>query len=551
MTEPLTYTKAGADAAIAASRADLEASLPSAYAPLRTVDMLTKGAAANGTTDDWAVFTAARTEAGTKGIVHFPAKKGATTTTYYLAGVRPDLAGTQITADAGVVLKFDDCSPNIKTWKMLTPVTIENTAHASTLRKRPGIDLPLAVGLAAAGDQQDVALATVDFTSLSTFRTTDTAGAPYTSGSFTGTVATDTVSWSSSFSSGHAGVFVSAPPLGQFYEACLEDASTDAASSVGIMVLDASNNGFHVLFPNTSVVPVVGGSTTMSGLPSHPHSFPAVPGQYGLPQSSGGVVLGFRRIGTRKVEVYTNGRRLHTFNTGADIAKIGWIVSTQQSASKTIARAITYGPDYTPPNVGRCVVSVAGDSISYGAWSNLPYADLLPVAFGGLKGGGHIQVRQNLAVSGTNAGQWATPGGTYDIAQYDFTPDDYVLVMLGTNDGQALTSVSAYLGYLDYIADTIIADGAVPVFGHFPLWWSQTATGIPGAPGVVNSGRAARLRQAVAHFCAANGYPLALAHGLTGGAWDWMADNIHPNDLGSAVIARSFAEAIARHRLSA
>jgi lysophospholipase L1-like esterase len=149
-------------------------------------------------------------------------------------------------------------------------------------------------------------------------------------------------------------------------------------------------------------------------------------------------------------------------------------------------------------------------------------------------------------VSSTSARNWATPGDPVDIAQFNFTGDDYVLVLLGTNDGAARPVIN-FMADLGTIAGKIVADGAVPVFGMFPLW---TNAGLPGVTGVTpaSPSQVQRLRHAILKFCVTNEYPVALVESAFGDSNRWLGDNIHPVEEGMAPIARAFAQALARHR---
>lgn len=137
------------------------------------VSLLSEGAIADGTTNDWAAFISARTKAGSKGVVYFPAKRGASATTYYLAGSRPDMSGTQIRVDPNVIIKMD-ASPNLKTFGFITPVTIQNTVHGTTIRKTAAVDLPLAVAAAASARNDSRDLSAIDLTTLTPMAFTGT-----------------------------------------------------------------------------------------------------------------------------------------------------------------------------------------------------------------------------------------------------------------------------------------------------------------------------------------------------------------------------------------
>ncbi|MFU8945407.1 SGNH/GDSL hydrolase family protein [Mycetocola zhadangensis] len=251
----------------------------------------------------------------------------------------------------------------------------------------------------------------------------------------------------------------------------------------------------------------------------------------------------------RNIEYYSNGRLISRQTLLSDAQKVGFSVSATAPTATTIRDGFTYGKDYVPASAGECVVSVIGDSISYGAWSAATWPELLPIALSGLPGGGEVKVRQNLAVSSTKAQNWATPGDPVDIKQYSFAGDTYVLVLLGTNDGAA-RPVANFTADLSTIAAKIVADGALPVFGMFPLW---TNAGLSGVVGVTpaSPSQVQRLRHAILKFCVTNGYPVALVESAFGDSNRWLGDNIHPVEEGMAPIARAFAQAIARHRAPA
>ena len=523
-----------------------EEALNNMFAPARTVDMLAEGAAADGTTSDWAAFTAARTKAGAKGIVRFPAKKGASTTTYFIGGTRPDLSGTQISVDPGVVLKMD-AAPEIATFNFITPVTIENTAHGTTraLGNIPGTD-PAVVS--AANVQPDAfTVAPVDLTNLTPFACDATSSA-ITETTPTATVAANLLSWGAAFAAGVEGLLmpVTGDIIGKLYEIFVEDAGSSSSASFALTMISTDNYLMRAAVGKGTAAHSVSGATSFTGLSANPFTIASPDGQFNIPHAQGGAKVGFRLRSVREVEWYVNDKLVQRFTTAKDIGRIGWTVNATGSATMTAKDTLVY-TDRVPFAGRQLTVSVIGDSLSdkKGTWNLTDWTRLLPIALAGLPGGGEVTVRQNVALSGTTAVDWASTGGTVSIQDYTFTGDDYVAVLLGTNDGGVLTSVSDYITAITSIANYITAQGARPVFGIFPFWWISVQTGITG---VSKSYGAAseRLRAALAYFCAQNGYPMALVRDVTSTMKRWTADNVHGGEMFVAAVARAFAQSIAR-----
>lgn len=516
------------------------------YAPARTVDMLAQGAAADGLTNDWTTFTAARTAAGPAGTVHFPARKGATETVYYLGGSRPDLSGTQIAADASVVLKMDT-NPNVKTWNLLTPVTINNPVRNTTIRKPASKDLHLAEAMAAAvtfTPKRTVAESFLTGWSLGSWGPTFAIG---NSSTWTGnTPAADRLDWASAFASGQQ-MARTTITYGQSYRVAFESTATAAGGYIFVAALgtDAAQRSAEWRIPigagkisrlldhaGTVELPYSGDTGQAFTLPLKPagNSFPA------------GVIVTFRLVTAYQIEIYVNDQLVDQFTAPFAINRVGFGADSVASASIALRRPLRI--DTSRPMTQRHVrVSCIGDSQTYGAWSPITWPELLPISLSALPGGGGVTVKENLAVSGTSAQAWAS-GGAHDVATKNFTDVDYVLVMLGTNNVQGGAGAAVLMTAIMYIADQIVAQGARPIFGLWPQFTSADLTG--RGLTTTNYVQNAYYRSPVEAYCAAQGYPIADAHELFGDNPQWFDDNIHPGAVGMAAIAKAFALAIAR-----
>lgn len=511
----------------------------------RKVSVLEKGAVGDGTTLDDAAFTAAMSEAGAAGIVWLPNLPGATATVYRIS--LSSLAGSRIEADPGVVVKMP-AGPDVKEWKLLTPLTIENTSHQTVTTKQP-IAAVKNIGaiMAANVSPQHLDLKALDFTTFTKFGSTSVNNGNIGALALRSTLYTDRIAWGSAFDTGvvHEGAtFV--PEYGVYYEAFLTTTYTGSGQGARVSALTA--DGTHAaanVSTGSSTQGVYLGSTTFG----RSGNFSFAPGMavYTLPSTTGGVTLGFRLLDKRRIEYYSNGKMIGKQTFLQDVARVGWSINSTAPTQTSIMWGLSYGKGYVPQASTQCVVDFIGDSITYSAWEPTPWPDLLPIALHGLPGGGGAVVRQNLGVSSTKASDWGTAGGTQDVATKSFVGADYVCVLLGTNDGQDRPTAD-YLANLTYIADKIVADGAVPVFGMFPLWTNQAVSGVVGVTPAPPS-QVQRLRHAMLNWIASTGYPVALVEGAFGDNILMLPDNIHPDARGMAFIVKAFAQAIARHRI--
>lgn len=506
--------------------------------------MLAYGAAADGATNDWVAFKAARTAAGAKGVVVWRAKPGVTETVYFIdAGGDGDtsgrfsLSGTQNLFEPGVKLRGNP-APDVKTWGILSPVTLDHTAFGTVTRRPQALDIPTSTAIAAGALPQPLSVVPVDLTTWTQWVSADAV---------IGTVTDNLLSWASAPATSAVHTILTPAEVGKTYEACVETTSLDSTTVwMGPFVTSIDNEYAALQLKPGQLILNWNGAAAFTGSGSvFSHT---VTGLHGLPPSSGGAIASVRIVSLRKAEFYVNGKLIRTQTFLKDIAKVGFGGNNLALNTKTVHNAVVLSSDFKPKNAGQVKTTIIGDSISFSAWNAQTYGDLLNVAFAALPGGGKIDVVSNLAVSGTLSGDWvAGSGGAPAISTLSFAGLDYVNVMLGTNDGQTLVPVSTYISNMTTIANKIVADGAVPVFGVFPLWVSAGISGVTGA-NPANAGKASRLRAALMRWAATNGYPLAMVADSLGGGWRYLPDNIHPDANGQALVAVAFAQAIARHR---
>ncbi|MEO3294764.1 GDSL-type esterase/lipase family protein [Enterobacter cloacae] len=197
-------------------------------------------------------------------------------------------------------------------------------------------------------------------------------------------------------------------------------------------------------------------------------------------------------------------------------------------------------------------IATLGDSITVGARSSTTWPDLLANFAEHLPGLGRMSVDNSKSVSGLRLRTVVQ-----NLASYDFTGRDYVLVNLGINDCQAsgLGGIGVFASDIAALAAHIQSFNAVPVFGTVFRTYDLDITG--GGNDTTNIQDVPAYVQVLRERCAANGYILAEVNDCMGdnagaaGGFDangymnaWTHDNIHPNTKGQLALASAFASAL-------
>lgn len=494
-------------------------------------NILDFGARRDGTTNDLPAFQAARAAAGAQGAVWLPGPG-----TYRFAGSRPDLSGCVVEADPGVVVTVDE-NPNTRDMALATPLTVQNPVHQTLRRKPANHAVPLAlhgIGTAAAAalacDQRIEALNFDDGWTGASITGTATKGA------FTGTLAADSVSWDEPFASGQEGVFLNRPPVvGEQYEVTFRDtgaAAVDGGFVSAVLITDLKRYDFALFsgLPQMQVIETPGGVVKALATPNG--------GAYALAPAGASVTLGLRLVDAGTVEVYVNDWLIHRHGIANFIADIGFTASWHVSGTVTLRDPVRT-TRHLPQSPRPLSVGVIGDSISYGAWASLPWPELLRAAAVNLPGIGPLTI-DNYAVSATDSTHWATA-----VDDLDLSGHSHVLVMVGTNDVQAQTPLATFRANLAAIADGIVAAGATPIFGVFPVFTRNDISGVVGV-GAAHYEKGGAYRAAVKRFCAQNGHEMANVADAFGTCLGWYNDNIHPTVEGQVAVAKAFAAALCR-----
>jgi len=454
--------------------------------------------------------------------------------TYYFAGTRPDLTGCHIYADHDVVIQVDE-NPNMKDMHFLTPIAIYNSGHGTTFTKPANVNVPWELynlGTAASFiDEQEFSC--IDMKTLTTAAITSVN----TYGDFTGTVAVNQIAWSTAFSSGQEGVFFT-PEVGNSYEVTFSAGTVNSTGFVSAIILTATQRYDFALYGNTAKLTLVFQSSDSSESDIATTSYTLPNGYAYAIYSSGSVSMKLRFVDIDTVEVYVNEYKVGCFYLSSEITTAGFAVSYHIADVVTINNFIKYTKDNfqaaNPLSIG-----IVGDSISYGAWSTIPYDVMLKAIAQNMPGIGKVSVT-NYAISSTSAVSWSV-----SIENYEFSSHDYVFVMLGTNDVQGVASDSTFETDLTAIAAKIVADGAVPIIGVFPVYTEAAVSGVTGVTTTYYT-QGALKRSIIKRLCAANGYEMADVQDCFGSNLGWYNDNVHPTAEGLVSVAKAFAYALCR-----
>src|SRR5690606_83285 len=303
-----------------------------------------------------------------------------------------------------------------------------------------------------------------------------TSGSGVDTSAGTATVAAHKIAWGSAFEAGQEGIYLERrPEVGDHYQATLvQDGAGDVLGFAGGEILTATQRYSFIVTSNQGQFRVfesaTGFTVDIDPLPNG--------GAYSLAPKAGDTpgacTVGLRLVTPTTVEVYLNGYRVHTQTLDGEVVLFGWTTSWHLSGYLSIENPVLIR-GARPQSPRPLKIACVGDSITYGAWASIPYPELLRMMAQNLPGFGRLTMT-NLGISGTSSADWASG----DQAGQDYSAYDYVLVMLGTNDVQATTPVADYIDNMETITDAIVADGAVPIIGIFPIWSRSDLTGVPG-----------------------------------------------------------------------
>ncbi|HDD8943963.1 TPA: hypothetical protein PBP48_002425 [Escherichia coli] len=484
----------------------------------------------DGVTDSFTQYNAARSYLSEIGETLYFDGAG----TVFFSGGRPDLSGLKIHADEGITFNIDE-NPNTKDLLLLTNLRISNPVSGTTLIKPANtfIDLKelynVAPGLVNMSLNESASI--VDLTTWN--QTIYNVSTGDISASGTGTVTSNTVTWSSDFAANPQVLYPTAPENGSLYE--INAFTSGQAESCGVFIKTSSAVVFASITVASGKLSVKGFNFSGSQTINEEYTLPNG-GAYGW-VSNQQVNLGFV-VNDSVMTFVLNGLPVYRFN--GTVVNAGFILSPAGDA-----KGVTFLDCLKTTNFKLRVkrplsIGVIGDSISYGAWCSNDITKLLPSFIQNSDNVGKVSIT-NYAVSGTSSSYWSTGEGS----TIDYSSHNVVLCMIGTNDQQGGTAVAQYVTNVQTIANKIVAAGAIPVFGIFPIFTVEANSGIHGVT-TANYAAHAKYTHALKKFCIQNGYEFADMRRNFGANIGWYGDNIHPTVEGQISIMASWTEALTR-----
>jgi len=265
-----------------------------------------------------------------------------------------------------------------------------------------------------------------------------------------------------------------------------------------------------------------------------------------------------RIISWTKYVVLYNGMQVSigAINGAITDAGFGTILSTSDPATTcTISDWVIRRNNNVVGSSNGLIVATFGDSITaerYECWPNYMRENVE----GGL--GNRLVTLYNRAVSGDNAaGQWAI------MNSQGIGGASIVVIQIGTNDIQVLTSKASYLANLENMRAYCVAHGATPIFGIPPMFYGRGQAGLSHGQATTNYELGAYIRSAVLRFCAdknlrcvdTNQYlgPILANYVNSGFTPYWgndimndpmVTDNIHPSVVMEKLLGLAYARAV-------
>lgn len=484
----------------------------------------------DGVTDSLTRYNAARTYLSGIGEALYFDGAG----TVFFSGGRPDLSGLKIHADEGITFNIDE-NPNTKDLLLLTNLRISNPVSGTTLIKSANtfIDLKelynVAPGLVNMSLNENSSI--IDLTTWTQAVYNVSTGS--ISGSGTGTVTPSQVTWAADFSANPQVLYPASFENGALYE--MNAFTSGLSESCGVFIKTSNLVIYASVTVASATLSVRGfnflGTQTINESYTLPNG-----GAYGWVNNQQ-VNLGFV-VNDSVMTFILNGLPVYRFN--GTVVNAGFILSQAGDATGVIFLDCLKTSNYKarvkrPLNIG-----VIGDSISYGAWCSNDITKLLPSFIQNSDNVGKVSIT-NYAVSGTSSSYWSTGEGS----TIDYSSHNVVLCMIGTNDQQGGTAVAQYVTNVQTIANKIVAAGAIPVFGIFPIFTVEANSGIHGVT-TANYAAHAKYTHALKKFCIQNGYEFADMRRNFGANIGWYGDNIHPTVEGQISIMASWTEALTR-----
>lgn len=523
-------------------------------------------------TDSSAMFAKAQASVGINSIIHFPLPDGWTSAHYLIdADYSYNWAQSWISSDPGVVIHNSGTNddegkkPRLKSDVVFNQTTPTSTSTYTTERGSNSYDLKSGISSAmtAAGLNIYNKEVPISFTEYCRAIRIDNTNLTYSDFSTGMTITADQISWTDAASAGTAwhGVEMAAAD-GVEIETLIQNrqAITSGVVMAGVRAMTSGSTGAGGIISLRLTIGdpearFYNGDTLVKTVTQyHPADW--------INSSDNGAVRIAVRISNngKAITWLINGSPVYTFTTGSTYVHT-IVFAANQAARSGVTFQFAYSRvrdyvQYTKPVRIGCL----GDSVTRGARTSNEWPRLLEAYGEHLPGIGCIRSVDNLAVSG-----WRSQDIVNNLSNYDFTKYDYVLILIGTNDCQAVlptganNAMSVLANNITTIGKAIVSANpqCIPIFGMFYKWTNPANSG--GGNPTYNLQYIANFQSTLRWVVQGNGWDLAFAddhfgenYGYvgsfppTGLSPFWTNDNLHPNTHGDLAVAAAFASALSR-----
>ncbi|EOY8504095.1 GDSL-type esterase/lipase family protein [Enterobacter cloacae] len=523
-------------------------------------------------TDSAAMFAKAQASVGTNGVIHFPLPDGWTSAHYLIdAAYSYNWAQSWISSDPGVVIHNgatnDDegKKPRLKSDVVFNQTTPTSTSTYTTERGSNSYDLKsgISAAMAAAGLNIHNKEIPISFSEYVRAIRIDNTNLTYSDFSTGMNITPDQISWSDAAAAGTAwhGVEMAAAD-GVEIETMIQNRQAISSGIVmaGVRAMTSGSTGAGGI---VSMRFTIGDATVRfyngDNLTKSITQYNAADW---INSADNGAVRVAVRISNngKSITWLINGSPVYTHNTGSTFVHT-IVFAANQAARAGVTFQFAYSRvrdfvQYTKPVRIACL----GDSITRGARTSNEWPRLLEAYGEHLPGIGCIRSVDNLAVSG-----WRSLDIVNNLSNYDFTKYDYVLVLIGTNDCQAVlptganNAMSVLATNITTIGNAIVAANpqCIPIFGMFYKWTNRDNSG--GGNQTFNLQYIANFQSTLRWIVQGNGWDVAFVDDHFGENYGyigsfppsgvspfWTNDNLHPNTHGDIAVAAAFASALSR-----
>lgn len=522
-------------------------------------NILKFGGNADGVTPNDAAFTAAKAKNSSN--IYFP--QNSTNNAAYYFTDKPNVPYMNIYADEGVILSFPSNLGTYLITYFMNPVSVYARDRDATVIMYPKVnDIvgQLLIADEGVGEKDQKLLLLTDDLREFKYHTSGTPSAgtfyeikpSYTYGNMYGGSSTvSTIAEDLSFY--HAIGINYSQPGDYFKTGCISYNAAEVYSGLRIGAIAGKDaNNFAVVSLDTNTILHVGIVSPDSGITWSEFTVDLsaiLPNAYRITKN--GCIMGIRQSRDKEFEFYINGTLIRRVETPFSISQIGIGINHARAAGSGFSNWTFLNPSQAKLEksfIGEKIKGAAfGDSVTYSEGNAVTYPILMNKMLTGTRGITSANF-DNFAISGQTAAQQYT-----EMQGKDLTPYNVVTIMVGINDSGRTnldTFKSTIQSMIDYAKGSDPNNPRKVIIGMFEMYINQVATG-HGISTDSYCEQATPYRLIIQKAAIDKGIVYVDCTGEFGRVGvdnysDYTKDNLHPNALGQAQLAKSFVKGIIR-----